>query len=69
LIRRGGIIYRRGADAPLRHPTLLTQIRGVKERRSLQIDLQEVLEGLRPSIYPLPLPLGKGKGDKGGWDS
>jgi len=58
LSRRGGINFERGAGAPLKHPRL---------NKSLSSRGKEVLErGLSPLSSQLPLPLIKGKGDKGG---
>jgi len=55
LIRRGGLIYRRGADVPLKHPCLLYQ---TKERRcghrrgqaSLTYSLFDKETGLREEV-------------------
>jgi len=54
LIRRGGDFEKRGY-APLKHPHVTNPEQG------------ELKRGEASLIYPFPLPLDKGKGDKGGW--
>ena len=44
--------WKKGLDAPLGHPIL---------------EQGELKGGEASLIYLFPLPLGKGKGDKGGW--
>ncbi len=50
----GDEILERGF-APLKHPGIINPEQGESKR------------GEAPLIYPFPLPLIKGKGDKGGW--
>ena len=55
LTKGGGKVLKRGADASLIPPALLTTEQRMSKR------------GFTSLIYSFPLPLDKGKGDKGGW--
>jgi len=53
-------------SVPLKHPTLLTGRKESQEEVSLRYAYREYKRGEAPLLKFLPLPLIKGKGDKGG---
>ena len=76
LDKERGKILEREADDTLKHPHVTDSEQRAPKRGAnaslkrpyiINLEQGELKRGEASLIYPFPLPLGKGKGDKGGW--